>query len=76
MNNANIFKCKDKVIIQYRNQPLETFINKVVTSEYIDADGQTVTTKRIYYADATGGLPVLGDIVPLHASDNSLKTKS
>ena len=51
------FHCKDKVKTKLRGVIVETFITKVITSEYIDADGETITTRYIYYTDATGGIP-------------------
>lgn len=65
--NIKIFHCKDKVKTKLRGQIVETFITKVVTSEYIDADGETITTRYIYYTDATGGIPA--DIIPIDETE-------
>lgn len=66
---SKIFRPKDKVIVFVRGGKVETFITKVVTSEYIDADGSTITTRRIYYTDATGGTPLDKGITLAYASD-------
>lgn len=67
-----IFKPKDRVIVQTRRGTVETFITKVVTSEYIDADGETITTHRVYYADATGGMPLDKGITAVNKESSRL----
>lgn len=74
MDAIRIFHVLDKVEVIQRGAPVKTFITKVVTSEYLDADGITVTTRHIYYTHATGGNPYTGKISALIVPEEKFDT--